>query len=202
MNVLVINSSPQQDESSAYSVVQTIITRLLELNTTEVEHIDATALPHIDKAYARALCSVDNEHDSSYGSLALSDRLISSLEVADVVIIASPIHNYSLPSGLKSWVDHVVRAGRTFEITATGKRALLDDKPVYILISSGGVFSGKDANQPDFFTPYMKEVMATIGLNNIQFFSIEATVGDKISVQQRIEDVQHQVREHLMATTV
>lgn len=204
MKVLLINSSPQQRESSTYRLAQEMLNQLsvnAGMNVVDVslEEVDATVLPHIDSAYAAALCAPHIEHDESVGSLAISNRLIESLESADVVIITSPMHNYSLPSGLKSWVDHVVRAGKTFAITAEGKQALLTDKPVYILVSAGGIFSGKEAYQPDFFTPYLKEVLSTIGLTSLQFITIEGTAGEHDVVQKKIDNIQRQVSDYLLA---
>ncbi|MEN8618446.1 FMN-dependent NADH-azoreductase [Shewanella baltica] len=197
MKILVINCSPQQLASSTYSVAQAMIDQLTDLHELNIDMLDATGLPHIDSDYANSLCAADNAHDLNKGSLAISDRLICSLERADLVIIASPMHNYSVPSCLKSWLDHVVRAGKTFNITATGKQALLADKPVYVLVSSGGVFSGEAAYQPDFFTPYIQAILATIGLNSVLFFTIEGTANRTDLVQQKIADVQRRVCEHL-----
>ncbi|UTV30643.1 FMN-dependent NADH-azoreductase [Photobacterium atrarenae] len=197
MNILLINSSPKRHQSCTYILAQTIIQQLSKQSTVEVIETDATKLPHLDSDYSTTLCSPGVMCDESVGSLSLSNQLISDLDKADLVIIASPMHNFSLPSGLKSWVDHVVRAGRTFKITSTGKQGLLNDKPVYVLVSSGGSFSGKDAYQPDFFTPYMTEVMATVGLNNIQFFTIEGTAANPEAVREQIEARQNQVKYHL-----
>jgi FMN-dependent NADH-azoreductase len=177
-----------------------MIEQLSAIGSVELNEIDVTTLVHVDVDYAIALCSQEKPHVQAVGSLATSNQLITSLEQADVVIIASPMHNYSLPSGLKCWVDHVVRAGRTFEITSTGKRGLLSDKPVYIFISAGGVFSGEGAYQTDFFTPYMTEVLATIGLMNVIFFTIEGTAATPVIVQKQVKYVHEQVREHVMST--
>ncbi|MBA6287404.1 FMN-dependent NADH-azoreductase [Colwellia sp. MB3u-4] len=198
MNVLVITCSAQQQKSSSYNLAQTMLKQLASINTIEVEYFDATRLPHIDSLYADAVCTGQQPHDTNQGSLALSDRLIASLEFADVVIIASPMHNYFLPSSLKSWIDHIVRAGKTFEITATGKQALLNDKPVYILISSGGFFLNANATQPDFFTPYMKEVLGTIGLKNMHFFALEGTALSHNLVQPQIDKLKREICEHLV----
>lgn len=212
MNLLVINCSPQRGHASTFCVVKNVLNQLSESHSiveknqavknkawgdVVVAHFDATTLPHIDSEYALALSSVDDKNQASNGSLLISEQLIHSLKAADTVIITSPMHNYSVPSSLKSWVDHVVRVGETFNITPTGKQPLLADKPIYILISSGGVFSGEAAYQPDFFTPYMKEVLATIGLDSVYFLTIEGTSSDNESVQQRIGDVQAQLYQYL-----
>ena len=85
------------------------------------------------------------------------------------------MHNLTVPSSLKAWIDHVVRARRTFNVTAAGKVGLLRDRPVLVAVASGGRFSGERARQPDFLTPYLKAVLAMIGLNDLTFFSIQAT---------------------------
>ncbi|MBD1577035.1 NAD(P)H-dependent oxidoreductase [Vibrio sp. S11_S32] len=202
MNVLLVNSSPKQHQSSSYILVQGIVKQLAKSSTVEVDEVDVTKLPHIDADYASALCTPDGQYDQTVGSLSTSNQLIASLEAADMVIIASPMHNYSLPSGLKCWIDHVVRAGKTFELTSAGKHPLLNDKPVYILISSGGVFSGEQAYQPDFFTPYMTQVLAAIGLNNVHFFTIEGTAASGEIVQQKIESMTKHIQQHLATTLI
>ncbi|CAK2638109.1 FMN-dependent NADH:quinone oxidoreductase 4 [Vibrio crassostreae] len=175
VNILLINSSPRLEQSSTYLLAQTIIQQVSNKADVSVIKTDLSKLPHLDAEYAMAVCSPDLKPDESTGSLFVSNKLITELEQADVVIITSPMHNFSLPSSLKSWVDHVVRSGRTFYIDATGKHGLITNKPVYVLISSGGVFSGDKAYQPDYFTPFMREVLSTIGLNNVHFFTIEGT---------------------------
>jgi hypothetical protein len=71
-------------------------------------------------------------------------------EFADVVVIGTPMHNLTVPAALKAWIDHVVRARRTFTISAAGKVGTLRDRPVFVAIASGGRFSGERARQPDF----------------------------------------------------
>lgn len=198
MNVLLINSSPQQQNASTYCVAQTLLEQLSQNNEVVLQEVNVTTIPHVDSAYAAALGSIHGEHDESVGSLAISNQLITSLECADVLIIVSPMHNYSVPSGLKNWIDHVVRIGKTFDVSPTGKQGLLSDKPVYILISSGGSFSSQEAYQPDFFTPYMKAILATIGLNNVVFFSVEGTVGHSNEIHQKIAAVQNELRAYLL----
>jgi FMN-dependent NADH-azoreductase len=136
--------------------------------------IGSGALPHVDANYALAQGSA-TEETSLEGSIALSEALIQELENADVVVIGTPMHNLSVPSALKAWIDHVVRARRTFNITREGKMGMLHDRPVFVGVSSGGVFSGKHARQPDFLTPYLKLILGTVGLHDLTFFSVEGT---------------------------
>jgi len=46
-------------------------------------------------------------------ALAVSDLLIAELQKADEYVIGVPMHNFSIPSTLKLWIDQVVRIGKT-----------------------------------------------------------------------------------------
>ncbi len=139
--------------------------------------IGGGALPHIDDGYATALgaSQPSSAELSQAGSFARSEELIRELESADFVVIGTPMHNFTVPSALKAWIDHVVRIRRTFHVTADGKAGALRDRPVFVAVASGGRFSGERARQPDFLTPYLKAILATIGLHNLTFFSVEGT---------------------------
>ncbi|EKO3990057.1 FMN-dependent NADH-azoreductase [Vibrio fluvialis] len=197
MKILLINSSPRQQTSSTYVLAQALLQRVSTLTPVSVTEENVTRLAQVDSEYSISVASIEQQHDELTGSLAVSNRLIDDLIEADLVIMASPMHNFSLPSGLKSWVDHVVRAQKTFTITPTGKLGLLEDKPVYVLISSGGRFSGNNAYQPDFFTPYMTEVLNTIGINSVSFFAIESTVSSQDVVENNIEFIRQKLLAHL-----
>jgi FMN-dependent NADH-azoreductase len=64
---------------------------------------------------------------------ALSERLIRELEAADIIVIGTPMNNFTVPSTLKAWIDHVVRIRRTFRSTPEGKIGTLRDRPVVVV---------------------------------------------------------------------
>jgi FMN-dependent NADH-azoreductase len=70
-----------------------------------------------------------------------------------------------------------VRIHRTFTSTPAGKVGALTDRLVFIVIASGGWFSGPSPNgapaQPDFLTPYLRVVLNTIGLRDIHILTLE-----------------------------
>ncbi|MFZ6042848.1 FMN-dependent NADH-azoreductase [Vibrio natriegens] len=189
MQILLINSSPRQKESSTYFLAQAIIKFVSKTTSVSVTEEDVTTLPQVDLEFSKSVTETGHNYDESVGSLALSNQLISDLIDADLIIVTSPIHNFSLPSGLKSWVDHVVRAGKTFSINPAGKKGLLKDKPVYVLAASGGMILGENAYQSDFFTPYMKTILSTIGIDDVNFFIIEATASTNDTVEKNIDEI-------------
>jgi len=105
----------------------------------------------------------------------LSEQLIREVEATDILVIGTPMNNFSVPSVLKAWIDQILRIGRTFSPSPEGKVGLLPDRPVFIGVASGGVFSGDNANQPDFLTPYMTAALGCVGLNTLHFLPLQAT---------------------------
>jgi len=98
----------------------------------------------------------------------LSDRLISELREADMLLIGLPMYNFTVPSMLKAWNDHVARAGDTFEYTDTGPKGLLADKPVFLVSSMGGIHK---EGESDFLRPYMKQFLGLLGISDIRFIT-------------------------------
>ena len=179
MNILYLSCSPRGAASESHRLARNIIDRLRRHAPEAVvleRALGGGALPHIDGSDATTLAaSHDSPTDDTTGTLAVSDALIDELERSDALVIGTPMHNFTVPSALKAWIDHVVRARRTFDVGREGKLGRLRDRPVYIAVSSGGVFSGDRARQPDFLTPYLKVVLAVIGLRNVHFFSVEGS---------------------------
>lgn len=98
---------------------------------------------------------------------AISDELIDELVQAKALIITTPMHNFSVPSVLKAWIDQVMRPQQTFDRTAEGKVGLLSDRPVFIIITSGGPVTGPYAQQ-DFLRPYLEYTLRVMGLSDVR----------------------------------
>jgi len=198
MSILCITCSPRGAASESHRLAQAIIGRIACADAAAAEsvvEVDAGRLPHVDPDYAAALCAAADPAGpvAERGSLGLSSRLIASLAQADYVVIATPMHNFTVPSALKAWIDHVVRVRHTFNITPEGKIGVLADRPVFVAISAGGLFSGSGPRQPDFLTPYLKTVLGTIGLRDVTFFSVEGTVRGLDALRAARADAEAQI---------
>jgi FMN-dependent NADH-azoreductase len=180
MKILHITCSPRGQASESYGISQKIIGFLLKSEPTAMlvnRVIGGGAISHIDESYATALGSTQQPSAelSQGGSMSQSEELIQELESSDFVVIGTPMHNFTVPSALKAWIDHIVRVRRTFNVTMEGKVGTLRDRPVFVAVSSGGRYSGERARQPDFLTPYLKAILGTIGLHDLTFFSVQGT---------------------------
>jgi FMN-dependent NADH-azoreductase len=177
MKILHVSCSPRGSASESHRLSLKIVQHLLLKHPSAQvirRHLSDEAISHIDEDFAISMHSRSDR--SQEGSAARSNALIRELDGSDIVVIGTPMHNFTVPSALKVWIDHVMRVRRTFNVTPQGKVGTLRDRPVFVAIASGGRFSGDHARQPDFLTPYLKAVFGIIGLHNLTFFSIQGTV--------------------------
>ncbi|KTC24727.1 FMN-dependent NADH-azoreductase [Pseudomonas putida] len=186
-NVLLLNASPQGAVSHAnqlaLELVATLRRRHPGLQLIERD-LGASPLPPLDTDYARAL-TTRTPFDAP--TFAVSEALIQELERSDVLLIATPMHNFMLPAALKLWIDYVLRIHRTFSAGPQGKVGLLRDRPVYVLVGSGGIHQGEAARQPDFLTPYLRHVLNTLGLFDLHFTYLQGLVGSEQAVRSAID---------------
>lgn len=177
MNILHIDCSPRP-ESHSRQLSAAIVDRLFALTPDAAivrRDLGNEPLPHATSDYATALSSSAAMAAAESETLELSEMLIREVEAADAIVIGTPMNNFTVPSVLKAWLDQILRVGRTIMSTPKGKVGMLRDRPVFIGIASGGVFTGEHANQPDFLTPFLSAALDCIGLKTVQFLPVQAT---------------------------
>ncbi len=142
-----------------------------------VIHRDLAARPpsFVDVGFATAmLVAPEARTPAQIAALAESERLIAEIETTQLLVIGTPMHNFTGPAVLKAWIDQVLRVERTFRRTASGKVGTLRPRPCYLVVASGGYISGPAARQPDFLVPYLRAVLTTLGLGEPQILRLEA----------------------------
>ncbi|HEX4537556.1 MAG TPA: NAD(P)H-dependent oxidoreductase [Candidatus Acidoferrum sp.] len=134
-------------------------------------------LPVVDAVWAGAAHTPEGSRTAAQAqALAASDSLIKDLEQADEYVFGVPMHNFSIPSTLKLWIDQVVRAGRTFSYGAIGPKGLLTGKKATLLLASGGEYGkGSAMASFDFVTPYLQTVLAFIGIADVTIIAAGGT---------------------------
>ncbi|MBT8082872.1 MAG: NAD(P)H-dependent oxidoreductase [Gammaproteobacteria bacterium] len=169
LNILHINASARGASSMSRQLVGDLIAALQERhNDVHVTRRNvATGLPFVDEEWVAANNTPEEERDDEQrDKLALSDQLVAELAAADVLVIGTPIYNFSIPASLKAWVDMIARARLTFRYTKDGVEGLLADRKTYVVVPSGGVPVGSPV---DFATPYLRHVLGFVGITDIEF---------------------------------
>jgi FMN-dependent NADH-azoreductase len=106
-------------------------------------------------------------------SRALSDALIAELRAADTIVMGVPMYNFSMPTGLRAWFDHVLRAGETFRYSAAGPEGLLGGKRAIVIEARGGHYSDGPTQAFDFQEPYLRHLFAFMGVTDVEFVRVE-----------------------------
>lgn len=176
-NVLVINSSTRGQNSYSHQLTQAILDKL-KLTHSEI-HINVRdlakkPLPHLSEEHLKAFFTPPEAYtQTDRNSLVESEEAIAEIMTADTLIISTPMYNLSIPSSLKAWIDHIVRAGRTFKFSSTGPEGLVKGKKVYLAISTGSVYTDGPLKSWDFTEAYLRTILAFMGMTDVTTVRVE-----------------------------
>jgi FMN-dependent NADH-azoreductase len=194
MQVLYLSCSPRGTASFSSLMAQDVIGRIRERHDAVrivTRELGEAPPAIVDAGFSAAILSPP---EPGKPALAISETLILELEASDALVIATPMHNYGVPAVLKAWIDQIVRIHRTFRSTPAGKVGILTDRPVYVVISSGGWFTRASPTgappQPDFLRPYLQAVFSTIGITDLHFLTLEGVTRGPEIVQRAFAEAQ------------
>jgi FMN-dependent NADH-azoreductase len=107
----------------------------------------------------------DQWNDEMKEVMLLNTAILNEFQTADMIVIGVPMYNFGVPSGLKSWIDRLARAGITFKYGANGAEGLVKGKSVVILSSRGGVYEGTPLGPGlDHQEKYLQDFFAFLGI--------------------------------------
>jgi FMN-dependent NADH-azoreductase len=179
MNILQINSSIYGDGGFSSQLAQRFVTQLERERGARVmvRDLSRDPIPHLDAArFGAFLAKPDDRTPAQQAVVDFSDRLIDEVRRADVIVLGVPMYNYGIPTQLKSWFDHIARAGVTFRYAESGPVGLLTGKRAFVLSTRGGFYAGTPR---DAETPHVREFLALIGITDVEFIYAEGlSVGD------------------------
>lgn len=133
-------------------------------------------LPYVDEPWIEANFTPDESRTEKHReALAFSDALVAELKHSDILVIGTPVYNFSIPAALKAWIDMITRARLTFRYTENGPEGLLTGKKAYLVVATGGV---PVDSAMDYATPYLRHALAFIGITDV-----EVIAADKLNSQ-------------------
>jgi FMN-dependent NADH-azoreductase len=133
-------------------------------------------------------------------ALAKMDRMTAQLKSCDVVVLATPIYNFSLPATVKAWFDSVMLQGDTFVPNPKGAfLGLMTGKKALILMTAFGTYSIGDGTVGSLFGPTYEHGMslAKLEFKFMGFSDIRGVLGEGMSPSKSEE-----VKAHLLDEAV
>jgi FMN-dependent NADH-azoreductase len=168
--VLHIDSSIRAEGSVSRALSEKITSRFEGANIIRRDLADG--VPLIDGAWIGAnFTPADDRTTEQNAVLATSDAMVAELQAADVIVIGTPVYNFSVTASMKAWIDLVARAGVTFKYTDTGPVGLLAGKRAIIAIASGGTPVDSEI---DFAGRYIRHIMGFIGITEVEFVKADS----------------------------
>lgn len=193
--ILYVSSSVRPKTSHSHLLGQGFCQAILDHNPKALiikRDVGSNPPPHPDEAYTIANYTPPLERTESMNkALEVSDSLIDELVIADRLIFAVPMYNFSIPSTFKAYIDNLVRIGKTFTINGLGEfEGILSNKKVVIITSRGAVYSNDSPLKSfDHQEPYLRTVFNFMGLTDLEFVHAEGLdFGDEPYKKQSLDN--------------
>jgi FMN-dependent NADH-azoreductase len=195
--ILTVECSPGGNASWSRKATNALRERLAQKYpgaTFTERDLDKTPVPHLTGLQLGAMFTPpDAQTADQKNHLSLSNSLVQELVSHDVFVVSFPFWNYSIPSVLKAWIDHIVRAGITFKYTEKGAQGLLPPKPYYPVVASGGFYTEPPMSSLDHGAKYLIDVFGLLGLKHEATIRVEGTAMGEAIAKQSFEGVLKQI---------
>jgi FMN-dependent NADH-azoreductase len=189
-NLLHIDASILGANSASRQLSAAAVARLRQaspdLNVT-YRDLAAQPLSHLSADHLAAAQGAVPESPAVRDDIATSQAVLDEFLAADTVVIGAPMYNFTLSSQLKSWIDRILVAGKTFRYSAAGPEGLAGNKRVIIVVSRGGLYGpGAPAAALEHVESYLRGVFGFIGVTNLEFIVAEGLL---LSPEQRVKSI-------------
>ena len=174
-SILVINSSSSGAASVSSSLTAAFVAEVRAADPAAkvaVRELGVDPVPHLT---ADRLAGVRGtpRTEAEIAAARLADTLVAELQAADTLVIGSPMYNFGISSPLKSWFDHVLRAGVTFRYTANGPQGLLVGKRALVAESRGGLYSSGPGAANDHQEAHLRTLLGFMGITDVSWVRAE-----------------------------
>lgn len=162
----------------------------IDLYKEEIVEIDKELL-HVIENLKKGI-SNDNLSEELQKKVDKYNNITDQFVNADKYIFATPLWNLALPDKVKTYIDAVCVAGKSFKYTPKGPTGLLEDKKCVHLHASGGFHSEDPVNYAD---GYLKDIMNFMGVKEYKSIIIEGYNAVPQQAEEIIENAYSKISE-------
>jgi FMN-dependent NADH-azoreductase len=173
--VLIIDSAATGDASISRKLTSEAAARIAgrEPGVQIIRRdIGASPVPHLTAETVGAIRGAART-EAEREALALSDALIAEVKEADLIVLGAPMYNFGMASTLKSWFDHVLRAGVTFRYGEAGPEGLVTGKKALVIETRAGFYSEGPAAAMDHQEQHIRTLLGFMGVTDVDFIRAE-----------------------------
>ncbi|RKS97600.1 FMN-dependent NADH-azoreductase [Chryseobacterium defluvii] len=183
MKILIINASVRNTRSYSRRLTDLFVENWKAKHPLDVftyRETGISTIPNINESWiAGAFKKPSDRTEENQKELELSDQLIKELKENDIYVIGTPMYNWSIPSGLKAYIDQVMRINETWKFRSGFPDGdyvgLLENKKAFILSSRGDTGYGENEKNGhmNFQTTYLQHILGIMGVKDITTFSLD-----------------------------
>lgn len=177
MKIVHIDSSIAGREATSSILAKSVVDQLVSGLDAQVHYRDLNqeGLGHLtEEVFAGFQLTAAERNDTQQVAAKRSETYIEELRDADALVLAVPMYNFSTPSTVKAWIDHVARAGISFTYGENGPEGLLNVKKAYVVSTRGGQYAGSAF---DHQSPWIEQVLKFVGVQEVEFIYAEGMAG-------------------------
>jgi len=186
-NVLIIKSSTAADDSVSSEIADFLMEQLDQQDgptqdyTFTIRDLAQTPAPTLNNETVQAFYTPPEALSTAQKELvAPSTEYIQELQNADIIVIASAMHNFSITTLLKAYIDQICRVGLTFQYSEAGPEGLLKNKQAVIITSSGMDFNNDHVRAMDFQTPYLQRILNFVGIEKVHHIPVQGLANNDL----------------------
>ena len=137
--------------------------------------LPALDLPHLSATEMGAWFTDTSDHTDLHRLvLARSDALIEDLLAADEIVVGAPMWNFSIPSSLKAWIDHVTKEGRTFRFGPQGPVGMVPARRAVVISARGSDYRpGSPTEALDMQEPYLRLILGFLCISQVEVVNVD-----------------------------
>jgi FMN-dependent NADH-azoreductase len=173
---LIVDSAATGEASVSRKLTDAFAQRLKERDPSARitrRDVGREPVPHLTEETVGVIRGTPAETEAGLRALALSNQLIAEIREADLIVIGAPMYNFGMPSTLKAWFDHVLRAGVTFRYTSEGPEGLVKGKRAIVVESRAGFYSEGPGSAMDHQEPHIRTLLGFMGVTDVTFVRAE-----------------------------
>ncbi len=197
-SILLVTSSPRGSESLSNAIATELAEKFAGQTGGSLVHRDLveSQLDHVDGTFTAAIRKAPDARSAEEAeAVALSDALVAELMAADTIVIGTGLINFNIYSSLKSWIDHVARAGLTFSYTENGPVGLAKGKKAYLVLAAGGIYSSGPGAPMNHAEPYLKTVLGFLGIELVETVFVEGVAYGPEAAEKAVASAKAKVEE-------
>ncbi len=172
MNLLHVDSSITGEQSVSRKLSAAVVARLTAESpglTVTRRDLAAEPLPVLDAATLAGINVAPKPQPAEHQEEERAEHAVMrEFLAADIVVIGAPMYNFGVPAQLKTWIDYLAVAGKTFQYTAQGPVGLVHGKRVVIASSRGGMYGpGAPAAGFEHQESYLRAIFGFLGVTDL-----------------------------------